>query len=73
MCSSLEELYEHVERDQLTEDLGGNIVFDHREWIQQRAVSSFSLSAHLLPHPSLLFVLSIRKHTIPRSLILKSI
>ncbi len=39
MCSSLEELYEHVDQDQLPEDLGGAIAFDHREWIQQRAVS----------------------------------
>ena len=39
MCNSLEELHQHVDVDQLTEDLGGTIVYDHKEWIQHRAVS----------------------------------
>ena len=69
MCSSLEELYEHVERDQLTEDLGGNIVFDHREWIQQRGVSKTFPFQPKFGHIFFLFSLAIRRYTIPCSLI----
>ena len=39
MCSSTDELYNHISRDQLTSDIGGKIDYDHKEWIQQRAVS----------------------------------
>ena len=51
MCSSVEELYEYVERDQLPEDLGGTIVFDHREWIQQRAaIEKFLANTSTIGH-----------------------
>lgn len=39
MCSSLDELYQNVSPDQLTDDLGGTISFNNHEWIQHRAVS----------------------------------
>ncbi|XP_035793105.1 guanine nucleotide exchange factor DBS-like isoform X3 [Anopheles albimanus] len=36
VCSTLEELYDHVCRSQLTVDMGGELVYSHHEWIQQR-------------------------------------
>lgn len=43
VCSSVEELYEHFDRSQLTSDLGGDLQYSHAEWIQQRIVSVCSL------------------------------
>ncbi|XP_061385710.1 guanine nucleotide exchange factor DBS-like isoform X6 [Danaus plexippus] len=43
VCSSVEELYEHFDRSQLTPDLGGELQYSHAEWIQQRiALEKFS-------------------------------
>ncbi|XP_072946179.1 guanine nucleotide exchange factor DBS-like isoform X2 [Epargyreus clarus] len=43
VCSSIEELYEHFDRSQLTPDLGGELQYSHSEWIQQRiALEKFS-------------------------------
>ncbi|XP_035444630.1 guanine nucleotide exchange factor DBS isoform X2 [Spodoptera frugiperda] len=43
VCSSVEELYEHFDRSQLTADLGGDLQYSHAEWIQQRiALEKFS-------------------------------
>ncbi|XP_047985219.1 guanine nucleotide exchange factor DBS-like isoform X2 [Leguminivora glycinivorella] len=43
VCSSVEELYEHFDRSQLTPDLGGELQYSHAEWIQQRiALEMFS-------------------------------
>ena len=42
MCSSIEELNDYVAPDQLTEDLGGTISYNHHEWIQHRAVSTLT-------------------------------
>ncbi|CAB3240276.1 unnamed protein product [Arctia plantaginis] len=43
VCSSVEELYEHFDRTQLTPDLGGELQYSHAEWIQQRiALEKFS-------------------------------
>ncbi|CAH2102840.1 unnamed protein product [Euphydryas editha] len=43
VCSSVEELYEHFDRSQLTADLGGELQYSHSEWIQQRiALEKFS-------------------------------
>lgn len=39
MCNSHEELFEHIDPTQLTKDLGGDIEYDHKEWIEQRAAS----------------------------------
>ncbi|XP_076323895.1 guanine nucleotide exchange factor DBS isoform X2 [Tachypleus tridentatus] len=45
VCSTVEELHEHIEPSQLTEDLGGSIPYSHDEWIEQRvAVEKFSTS-----------------------------
>lgn len=43
VCASLEELYEHVEKSQVTQDMGGDLIYSHHEWIQQRIVSPFYL------------------------------
>ena len=40
MCSSIEDLHKHVPPDQLTQSLGGTLEFEHKEWIQHRAVST---------------------------------
>ncbi|CAH2989559.1 unnamed protein product [Chilo suppressalis] len=43
VCSSVDELYEHFDRSQLTPDLGGELQYSHSEWIQQRiALDKFS-------------------------------
>lgn len=43
VCSSIEELHNHIDISQLTSDLGGTIAYDHSDWIQQRtAVERFS-------------------------------
>ena len=42
MFSSVEELHAHIDRDQLTEDVGGTLSYNHQEWIQHRAVSSYN-------------------------------
>ncbi|GAB1610590.1 guanine nucleotide exchange factor DBS isoform X15, partial [Argonauta hians] len=39
MCTNQEELHEHIDPGQLTKDLGGDIEYDHKEWIEQRAAS----------------------------------
>lgn len=39
VCSSIEELHNHIDLSQLTSDLGGTIAYDHCDWIQQRTVS----------------------------------
>jgi hypothetical protein len=38
MLNSAEDLNEYIDKDQLTVDLGGHLAYDHREWIQHRAV-----------------------------------
>lgn len=44
MLNSVEELHDHVDRDQLTDDLGGSLVYNHHEWIQHRAVCTAYLA-----------------------------
>lgn len=39
VCSTLDDLFAHVERSQVTQDLGGELMYSHHEWIQQRIVS----------------------------------
>lgn len=48
VCSSLDDLFAHVERSQVTQDLGGELMYSHHEWIQQRIVSFCSLFFFLL-------------------------
>ncbi|XP_076349568.1 guanine nucleotide exchange factor DBS-like isoform X5 [Tachypleus tridentatus] len=38
VCSTVDELHEHLDPSQLTEDLGGTISYNHDEWIEQRMV-----------------------------------
>lgn len=40
VCSTLDDLFAHVERSQVTQDLGGELMYSHHEWIQQRIVSA---------------------------------
>lgn len=39
VCSSDAELHEYIDKDQLTEELGGTAPYCHEEWIEQRVVS----------------------------------
>lgn len=41
VCSSVEELHEHIDKSQLALDMGGSLTYSHHEWIQQRIVSNF--------------------------------
>ncbi|KAF5296920.1 hypothetical protein FQA39_LY12277 [Lamprigera yunnana] len=44
ILSTLEELYEHIDINQLTSDLGGILLYSHEEWIQQRiSLEQFSI------------------------------
>ncbi|XP_022248440.1 guanine nucleotide exchange factor DBS-like isoform X2 [Limulus polyphemus] len=38
VCSTVDELHEHLDPSQLTQDLGGTISYSHDEWIEQRMV-----------------------------------
>jgi hypothetical protein len=38
MLNSADELCDYIDKDQLTTDLGGTLVYNHHEWIQHRAV-----------------------------------
>lgn len=44
ICSTLDDLFAHVERSQVTIDLGGELMYSHHEWIQQRIVSCYVTS-----------------------------
>ncbi|XP_055311339.1 guanine nucleotide exchange factor DBS isoform X6 [Sitodiplosis mosellana] len=47
ICSSLDDLFAHVERSQVTPDLGGELMYSHHEWIQQRiCLEKFSSLTH---------------------------
>ena len=46
VCGSLDELHQLVDPSQLTEELGGSIVYDHSVWIQHRAVSLWPCPLH---------------------------
>lgn len=39
VCSAIDELYDYIDKSQLTADLGGELPYSHSEWIQQRIVS----------------------------------
>ena len=41
LCKTIDELYELVDRKQLTTEFGGSIHYRHQEWIEQRQVSRF--------------------------------
>lgn len=43
ICTSINDLYEHIDKSQLTHDLGGDLIYSHHEWIQQRIVSFFMI------------------------------
>lgn len=47
MLNSAEELFECINKDQLTVDLGGTLMYNHHEWIQHRAVCQL-ISSFLL-------------------------
>ncbi|XP_062710424.1 guanine nucleotide exchange factor DBS isoform X4 [Aedes albopictus] len=36
VCATLEDLHEYISRTQLTGELGGDLVYSHHDWIQQR-------------------------------------
>ncbi|KAF2360234.1 CRAL-TRIO lipid binding domain [Trinorchestia longiramus] len=45
VCSSDAELHDHIDKDQLTADLGGTVPYCHEEWLEQRmALERFSAS-----------------------------
>ncbi|XP_031630381.1 guanine nucleotide exchange factor DBS isoform X3 [Contarinia nasturtii] len=47
ICASLDDLFAHVERSQVTQDLGGELMYSHHEWIQQRiCLEKFSSLTH---------------------------
>ncbi|XP_014681378.1 PREDICTED: guanine nucleotide exchange factor DBS-like isoform X2 [Priapulus caudatus] len=51
MCTSIEELQDYVDRDQLTEDLGGYIIYNHNVWIEHRsAIEKFSANTQIISH-----------------------
>lgn len=51
VCATIEELHNHIAKSQLTYDLGGDLIYSHHEWIQQRIVR-FSLKHSIDCFPS---------------------
>ena len=49
VLSCIDDLHCHVDKTQLTVELGGTLLYDHQEWIQHRAVS-FEIVAHSKLH-----------------------
>ncbi|KAG1682081.1 Guanine nucleotide exchange factor DBS [Nymphon striatum] len=46
VCNCIEELHQYIDNEQLTQDLGGSIVYSNDEWIEHRlAVEKFSENA----------------------------
>lgn len=44
VLANIVELYEFVDKDQLTEELGGDLPYCHHTWIQNRIVSLILLN-----------------------------
>lgn len=40
VCATTDDLFAHVEKSQVTQDLDGDLMYSHHEWIQQRIVSN---------------------------------
>ncbi|XP_037089598.1 guanine nucleotide exchange factor DBS-like [Pollicipes pollicipes] len=66
ICSSLDELHAHVSPDQLTEDLGGTVPYDHEQWIQQRLdLEKFSLRSQEISTALEQFLLRLQQTEFP--------
>ncbi|XP_055702828.1 guanine nucleotide exchange factor DBS isoform X3 [Phlebotomus papatasi] len=68
VCSSLEELHDHISKTQLTSDLGGELTYSHHEWIQQRiCLEKFSSLTHQVSCNLDSFIRSIHDTEFPNS------
>ncbi|XP_064638483.1 guanine nucleotide exchange factor DBS-like isoform X2 [Lineus longissimus] len=66
MCHSIEELHQHIDRNQLTKDLGGNIKHDEKEWIQHRlAIEKFSANTKNISQTLTAFIQRLRETELP--------
>ena len=50
MFETLPDLHTYIDPSQLTDDLGGSLQYDHKEWIQHRAVSHLRIYDPLFTH-----------------------
>jgi len=59
LLNNAEELRGHVDRSQLTADLGGVLQYDHRQWIQHRAVRLTDLRVLFLVKCKIYWIISL--------------
>lgn len=57
ICSCDSELHEYIDRDQITDELGGTVAYCHEQWLEQRVVSSEGNSLTELNHILVLFTI----------------
>jgi hypothetical protein len=56
ICKTLDDLYEFVDKKQLTTDFGGCIHYRHQEWIEQRQVQGANHAACNTHSPAVFFL-----------------
>ncbi|KAL5288815.1 MCF2L family protein [Megaselia abdita] len=68
VCSSVEELHEHIDKSQLALDMGGSLTYSHHEWIQQRiSLEKFSTLTHQVSTELDIFIQVIHDTEFPNS------
>ncbi|SPP75963.1 guanine nucleotide exchange factor DBS isoform X2 [Drosophila guanche] len=68
VCSALTDLHEFVDVSQLTPDMGGDLIYSHHEWIQQRiSLEKFSCLTHQVSAELDIFIQAIHDTEFPNS------
>nr|XP_043066532.1 guanine nucleotide exchange factor DBS isoform X3 [Drosophila bipectinata] len=68
ICSALSDLHEYVNVNQLTPDMGGDLIYSHNEWIQQRtSLEKFSFLTHQVSAQLDIFIKTIHDTEFPNS------
>ncbi|BFG03120.1 guanine nucleotide exchange factor DBS [Drosophila madeirensis] len=68
VCSALTDLHEFVDASQLTPDMGGDLIYSHHEWIQQRiSLEKFSSLTHQVSAELDIFIQAIHDTEFPNS------
>uniref|UniRef100_T1JN60 Guanine nucleotide exchange factor DBS n=1 Tax=Strigamia maritima TaxID=126957 RepID=T1JN60_STRMM len=66
ICNCIEELHEHLDKNQLTRDLDGCIPYNHEEWIEQRiAVEKFFANMQDISQSLRLFIQRLQETELP--------
>ncbi|KAH8234483.1 hypothetical protein KR038_012115, partial [Drosophila bunnanda] len=68
ICSTLSDLHEIIDINQLTPDMGGGLIYSHHEWIQQRmSLEKFSSLTHKVSEELDSFLQAIHDLELPNS------